>query len=99
MQKNCLVIGKVFAVIAFTLPLLGNPSHAHSGSATSAAWEVCDGKEKSNYCEYQGFHGETYIGSCQSIAYRMMCVRNKPILPADPDFIKNKDDTENFHQD
>jgi len=69
MQKNCLVIGKVFAVIAFTLPLLGN----------------------------QGFHGETYIGSCQSIAYRMMCVRNKPILPADPDFIKNKDTTENFH--
>lgn len=72
------------AVLSFALLSLTSSSHAHSGSTTSGAWEACDDKSKSTPCEYAGFHGERYIGSCQLISKHMMCVRNQPIqMPAD----------------
>jgi len=43
------------------------------------AWSTCDGKPKSQACEYKGFHGESYIGTCQVMANNMLCVRNQPI--------------------
>lgn len=52
---------------------------AHSGAANNAAWDACDNKPRSTACEYTGFHGEQYRGTCQLIAEHMMCVRNQPI--------------------
>jgi len=71
---------KVLSCVCFAL--FSQSIFAHSGSSTNAAWEVCEEKKKSAQCEYKGYHEERYIGSCQLIASKMMCIRNQPIQPA-----------------
>jgi len=75
---------KSLALLSFAL-LLQTNAHAHSGSTTSAAWKVCNNKPKSEACEYKGFHGDRYIGTCQSMSAHMVCVRNQPIIKAEPE--------------
>ena len=72
-------LGKSLVLLSFALLLPANDSQAHSGSANRAAWDACHDKAKSASCEYEGFHGELYIGTCQSMSAQLICVRNQPI--------------------
>lgn len=90
LQLNYLTMKSKYTLVGKSLLLsfaLLSPTHnalAHSGSSTSAAWKACDNKVKSESCEYKGFHGDRYIGTCQYMSAYMMCVRNQPIIKAKP---------------
>ena len=76
-----------FFVLATPVLLVqSSHSYAHSGTVSNAAWTACENKTRSTDCEYTGFHKERYIGSCQIMAGKSMCVRNQPIeYPETPD--------------
>ncbi len=73
----CLV-RTVGAIIALAL-LWPVSSQAHSGHTDKAAWQVCEGKERANACQYSNPLGYLYKGSCQWVSAHLLCVRNQPI--------------------
>ncbi|RVU84617.1 hypothetical protein EOL70_10170 [Leucothrix sargassi] len=52
---------------------------AHSGAPNGAALLACEAKERSQACQYEGAHSDLYIGTCQYMPDRLLCVRNQPI--------------------
>lgn len=78
MNQSYSAIQKLLCVTALLLST-SSAVQAHSGTPNNAAWEACDGKPKSAYCQYTGFHDDIYKGTCQQMSESMLCVRNQPI--------------------
>lgn len=60
-------------------PKLG---HAHEGHGDRAPWDACDEHELGATCAWDGAHHDRYIGTCREVSETLVCVRNKPIVPA-----------------
>ncbi|WP_372883165.1 hypothetical protein [Psychromonas sp.] len=63
----------------FALLLTTGFAHAHSGPLNAIAVKACDAKAISEACQFEGGHGDLYIGTCQYMSTALMCVRNQPI--------------------
>lgn len=74
------VLNNSFFMLIATLSLLTTSYvQAHSGPLNEIAIKVCDAKERSQACQYEGSHNDLYIGSCQYMSSTLMCVRSQPI--------------------
>lgn len=68
---------------------------AHAGPLNDAALLVCQQKQRSQACQYEGGHNDLFIGTCQYVSEEdLICVRNRPIQKADPD----KEEAERAHE-
>ncbi|MBU2978727.1 hypothetical protein [Alteromonas sp. C1M14] len=83
------------SAVALLLLLIAGKAAAHAGPLNKAAMAVCQEKQRSASCQYEGHHNDLYIGTCQYVTDEdLICVRNKPIQPIDPD----KKDTSSSHE-
>ena len=57
---------------------------AHAAIIKNTAWQVCEKHTKSDSCEYNDYHGNIDRGTCQLMSEKLLCVRNQPIVKADP---------------
>ena len=71
-----------FATLVGAVVLGGTPAMvaAHGGGVSEASLTTCEGKARSDRCEYVNHHDDLYRGTCQVIAGDMQCVRNRPIV-------------------
>lgn len=78
-----LLLGAVLTTSVSTLGLGPSSAHAHQGHTDRAPWEACAEKALDDACEWTDRSHARYIGTCREIADALMCVRNRPIVPAD----------------
>ncbi|MEL6543276.1 MAG: hypothetical protein AAFQ82_01550 [Myxococcota bacterium] len=69
----------IFCVSA-TLVLMswGSAVHAHAGHSSPAMWQVCQHAKIGDECRFTDGQGRLNVGTCQSLARRYACVRNRP---------------------
>ena len=73
LNKALPVLATIAAVLTFSV------ASAHTGAPSDAALLVCEAKQKSQACQYEGAHSDLYIGTCQYMPDQLLCVRNQPI--------------------
>lgn len=56
-------------------------ANAHEGTTNRASWEVCDGAELGDLCEFVDSHDALHRGTCRSFDGDLSCVRNQPLIP------------------
>jgi hypothetical protein len=56
-----------------------NTANAHSGHLNEKALKVCQEKQRSDACQFEGGHNDLYIGTCQYMVEILTCVRSQPI--------------------
>lgn len=71
-------------LLAAVVLLISGPLWAHQGHTHQAAVAACQERQRSESCRYEQA-GKLYIGSCQPVSDSLMCVRNKPLVRANPE--------------
>ena len=72
-------------VLGFTLgaPVLTSPTaDAHKGHTDATPWQVCRDASLGDSCEWSNEAQDRFIGSCREVQDSLLCVRNRPIVPA-----------------
>lgn len=57
---------------------------AHQGHTSTLAWDACTTHTLGEVCEFETDHQEIHIGTCRSMSGELLCVRNRPIVRAEP---------------
>lgn len=74
MKRACLTLTLLFA--------LTNHAVAHQGHSQRAPWDACQERALSQVCSWTDSAHNLHEGTCRHMRGDLICVRHKPIRPA-----------------
>lgn len=80
------MLTRITTAWVFAAATLGGAARAdaHGGHHNPVAWRACDAHPLGAQCSFlDGAHAR-HRGTCRSISGALLCVRNRPIEPAEP---------------
>ncbi len=63
---------------------LATPAAAHDGHTDRAPWDACAASALGDACGWENRAHARAEGTCREIGGALMCVRNRPWIPASP---------------
>lgn len=91
---------RAFVVLGCWLGLAASAT-AHNGHTSPEPWHACASSELGDACEWDNKAHDRFIGTCRRVSDDLLCVRNKPIVPASarrqPSSETNHDDAAGMH--
>lgn len=77
MNSTIRALKTVVILATLALPL---PAFAHGGTASRVPFEICDGQDLGESCQWDDGHGTLSIGTCRGVAPALRCIRNQPMV-------------------